>query len=123
MSREKLLTPEKIIKGLIVHKGLIYKTAEYLGCSAKTIYNYMREYPEIKEVVDEQRQLLVDTAEASLLRAIQEGEGWAVALALKTLGKDRGYVERQEITGKDGSDLVKDTIKVKWENDVRDNPT
>jgi hypothetical protein len=31
--------------------------------------------------------------------AILNGEPWAIALALKTLGKSRGYVERAELAG------------------------
>ena len=38
------------------------------------------------------------------------GEPWAVAMVLKTIGKHRGYVERQEVTGADGG-----SITVKWD--------
>ena len=37
---------------------------------------------------------LVDLAEMSLRRESWAAEAWAVALTLKTLGKDDGYVER-----------------------------
>ena len=34
---------------------------------------------------------------SALDRAVIKGEGWAITLLLKTLGKDRGYVERKEV--------------------------
>jgi hypothetical protein len=38
--------------------------------------------------------------------AVRRGEPWAVCFTLKCLGKDRGYVERQERTGAGGQPLV-----------------
>jgi hypothetical protein len=39
------------------------------------------------------------TAEARLGEAVARGEPWAVTFALKTVGKDRGYVEKVEHGG------------------------
>jgi hypothetical protein len=47
----------------------------------------------------------VDTAELKLRQAVINGEAWAVLFALRTKGKERGYVERQEVTGKDGGGI------------------
>ena len=33
------------------------------------------------------------------------GEPWAIQMTLKTIGKSRGYVERQEVTGADSSPI------------------
>jgi hypothetical protein len=40
------------------------------------------------------------------------GEPWAVALTLKTLGKQRGYVERQEVTGADAGPVDVRVVKI-----------
>ena len=45
---------------------------------------------------------MLDVGELSLLRAVQNGEAWAVCFLLKTQGKQRGYIERAEISGPDG---------------------
>jgi hypothetical protein len=42
------------------------------------------------------------------------GEPWAVAMVLKTIGKSRGYVERQEVTGADGG-----KVQIEYVNDWR----
>ena len=45
-------------------------------------------------------------AELKLDAAVQAGEPWAIAFLLKTVGRKRGYVQRQEITGADGQPVV-----------------
>jgi hypothetical protein len=40
---------------------------------------------------------MVDNAESALNRSVLSGEAWAVCFTLKTQGKSRGYIERQEI--------------------------
>jgi hypothetical protein len=45
---------------------------------------------------------MVDTAELALWHALQTSEAWAVQFALRTLGKDRGYVP--QLDTKDLSD-------------------
>jgi hypothetical protein len=45
------------------------------------------------------------------------GDTGAITFTLKTLGKSRGYVERQEITGKDGEAFgIEITRRAKSEN-------
>jgi len=86
-------------------KGMIYVAARKMGCAANTIYNYAAEYEEVQRAIDEERGMMVDTAELALWKALQNGEAWAISLTLKTLGKKRGYVERQELTGADGKPI------------------
>ena len=78
--------------------GKVYLAAERLGCSPNTIKNHMAKVPEMAQYVEDMRDKLVDVAELKFQQAIQNGEHWAIAMALKTLGKGRGYVERQEIS-------------------------
>lgn len=104
MSRQKF-TQQQVVAALNNSKGMVYVAARQLGCSANTIYNYAKRYPAVKETIEAERGLMVDTAELALWKAIQAGEGWAISLTLKTLGKQRGYVERSEVTGMEGAPL------------------
>ena len=99
---------EDMVQALRESKGMIYVAARRLGCSPGTIYNYAAKYPPVQEVLDTERGIMVDTAELALWNALQKGEGWAISLTLKTIGRTRGYVERQELehTGKDGGAIV-----------------
>jgi len=85
--------------------GAVYLAARELGCAPNTIYNRMERVPSIKQAVEDARGEVVDYAEQKLRLAILNGEPWAIAMALKTIGKNRGYVERQEVTGAEGGDI------------------
>jgi hypothetical protein len=103
--RKEKYTPKEMIDALTAAKGMVYVAARKLECSAQTVYTYAEKYPAVKEAMKQERGLMVDIAEIALYKAVQNGEPWAVSLTLKTIGKDRGYTERQEITGADGGPL------------------
>jgi len=96
-------TSEAIIEALKSVNGMVYLAARKLGCEPKTIYNRAKQVQEVQRAIEDSRGELVDIAEQKLRGAVLDREPWAVALVLKTLGKSRGYVERQEVTGPDGT--------------------
>lgn len=98
-------TTEEIAAAMVKNFGLVSVAARQLGCTPQTIYTRMKEDEGLQQIVLQARESLVDEAELSLRSRISKGEGWAVALALKTIGKDRGYVERQEIKHDGGFEL------------------
>ena len=67
-----------------------------------TFYNYYNEDKEFKALVDDISNMSLDFAESKLLEQIKDGSTAATIFYLKTKGKKRGYVERQEITGAGG---------------------
>ena len=90
-------TREQVIAALEETKGMVFLAAKMLGCSHVTVYNYAKRYVSVKRAIDANRGEVVDAAEFKLYKAILAGEHWAVAFALKTIGKHRGYVEKQAI--------------------------
>lgn len=102
---EKQFTDAEIIAALKATHGLVYLAAEKIGCTAPTIYNRVKESYSVSEALKTSRNRIKDVAEAKLYTALGEGEAWAVTFFLKTKGKKRGYVERSEVTGKDGKAL------------------
>jgi len=86
-------------------KGNLTKAAEALGIGRATLYRYVNSKLTIKAALDEARESLIDTAENKLADEIEKGNMTAIIFFLKTQGKKRGYVERQEITGEDGKPL------------------
>lgn len=99
MANKRRYTPEQVIDALKATKGMRFLAAQRLGCSHDTITNYINRYASVKAAADGQRGEMVDTAELKLWQSIQNGEAWGITLCLKTLGKDRGYVERVEQSG------------------------
>jgi len=101
-------TVEQVAVALKATMGKVYLAAKELGCSHQTVYNYLNNNPELKELVEAERGQMIDVAECALKRATIKGEAWAVCFTLKTIGKDRGYIERhqQELSGRDGKPVA-----------------
>ena len=95
-------TTAQMIEALREKHGNLSAAARFLGCSRNTISRYIKIYPTVKAVADEERETLIDFAENQLFKQVQEGNITAIIFTLKTIGKSRGYVERQEVTGADG---------------------
>lgn len=106
-----LYSTENIIKALEKTHGMIYLAAEDLGCSPMTIYRRADKSKAVKDTIESFRGKLVDKAELKLEQAVLNGEPWAIQITLRTIGKSRGYVERQEVTGADGGAIV-----VNWDD-------
>jgi hypothetical protein len=52
----------------------------------------------------------LDTAESALFNQIKEGNVTSIIFYLKTKGRRRGYVERQEISGPDGGPVQTEAL-------------
>ena len=83
-------------------KGMTTVCARIMHCDLKTVENYVKEYPQLAEIKRQEHESVLDTGELALLRAVQNGEAWAVCFLLKTQGKGRGYIERAEMSGPNG---------------------
>lgn len=84
--------------------GNVSATAQSFGVARQSMIEFIQRHG-LQSVVDDARESMVDIAETMLKKAVLEGKPWAVGLTLKTLGRRRGYVERQEVTGKDGEPI------------------
>ena len=76
--------------------------AKSLGVDRSSLYDFVNKHDDIKQLITDERESLVDIAESALKSAVIEKEAWAVCFTLKTIGKHRGYVERVEQTGANG---------------------
>ena len=108
-------TANQMIEALREKHGNLSAAARFLNCSRNTISRYIEKYPTVKAVADEERETLIDFAENQLFKQVQEGNITAIIFTLKTIGKHRGYVERQEVTGADGG-----AVLVKWDDENND---
>lgn len=108
MSGKAKFKASAVAEALTANSGMVYETAEKLGCTHKTIYNYIKRHPTVKIAFDAARGKMLDTAELGLRKAIDSGEQWAITFALRTIGKDRGYTEKfeAEVSGPGGKPLA-----------------
>ena len=112
MARTHRYTAHQVIDALKTSKGMVFVAAKQLGCDPDTVQAYCRRYPTVEAAKQFARGELLDEAELRLWRAIQRDESWAIAFCLRTLGRHRGYVEREEHAGADDRPI---TLRVIYE--------
>jgi AcrR family transcriptional regulator len=97
---------EKAIKDSYGVKAAV---AAAVGCSRQTVDNALERWPELREQLDAARSGLVAKATSALAADVDDkgsdGHLRAYMFVLRTLGKDEGFVERNEVTGADGAGL------------------
>ena len=99
------LKKEAFIVALEKALGIVSQAAKQVGIDRTTPYRWMKEDEEFKDRVEEIQNVVGDFAETKLYELVNDGNPSAVIFLCKTKFKNRGYVERQEITGVDGSNL------------------
>jgi hypothetical protein len=77
--------------------GVVTSACKTVGVGRTTHYLWLQEDKEYKAAVDELSDVAIDFAESQLHKQIKEGNSTATIFFLKTKGKKRGYVERQEV--------------------------
>ena len=113
---KELYTAKQFIDAIPGTGGIVSTIADRVGCKWHTARKYIEEYPTIKEVYNEEIERVIDLAEGVLIQNIQIAARQAkagrdvdtadVKWFLSRKAKSRGYVERQEVTGAEGSHVV-----------------
>lgn len=85
--------------------GLYTEIARKLKCEWHTAKKYVEMYEETRQAYDDEFESTIDKAESKLFENIDDNDDTAIIFYLKTKGKHRGYVERSEVTGPDGTAL------------------
>lgn len=94
---QRRYTADQMRDALLKSRGLVTVAAKMLGCEPHTVHRYIRDFPTVAAALKEAREGILDMTEARLFQAANEGEQWAVTFLLKNIGKDRGYMEKQQI--------------------------
>lgn len=105
----RTFTQPEIEQALRDTKGMVSVAAKKLNMARGALYARIQRSQALRDVIADEREAMTDTAELALHRAIVGGEAWAVCFYLKTQGKSRGYVERQELTGANGGPIATTT--------------
>ena len=105
MLMNQIYKEEDILEALKASRGIVSAAARRLGMNRRQLTRRLKSSEKLKEARDDARAEFCDLAESKLVENVEAGNVPSVLFALKCLGKDRGYVERSEVTGKDGRDL------------------
>jgi len=109
MSKNYNITAIK--KAIENSRGLYTVIAQRLKCEWHTAKKYVEMHEETREAYNDEFESSIDVAESKLFENIDEGDNTAIIFYLKTRAKHRGYVERSELTGVGGRDLIPQVIK------------
>ena len=88
---------KKLLVALEKSLGVVTTACKNVGVHRSTYCDYCNNDPEFKKGVDDIQNVAIDFAESQLHKQIQDGNTSATIFFLKTKGKKRGYVERQEV--------------------------
>ncbi len=94
----KKYTVAQAEQALLNNYGNVSAAARSLGVDHSTLFHAIKKHERLQKARELAQEQTLDKAEHALLKAVDKGEGWAVCFMLKTIGRKRGYVERQEVT-------------------------
>lgn len=89
--------------------GIVTSACREVGLSRETHYRWIKEDDEYAKAVSDLKNVSLDFAEAKLFRLMKAENTSAIIFYLKTQGKNRGYVERQEVAG-----VAESPLSFKW---------
>jgi len=106
MARTLKITNEQLELALRQASGNISQVARDLNVSRSIVNQRVHNNKKLQKILEDAREELVDIAENALKTKINQGDVAAIIFTLKTQGKRRGYVERQEITNTEPVEIV-----------------
>ena len=92
----------QLVEALEKSLGVVTTAVKIVGIARSTFYEWYNNDEAFKKEVDSIGDIALDFAESQLHKQIKDGNSTATIFYLKTKGKRRGYIERQEITGAEG---------------------
>lgn len=97
-NKSQQLKRKLMLEALRTCKGLVTYACQAAGINRCTHYEWLKKYPDYVQAVTEIEDFVLDKIEDSSLRMIEEGKTPAMNIFyLKTKGKRRGFIEKQEI--------------------------
>lgn len=105
MGREIFTTAQ--FKAAIPKSGGLFATiAKRVGCDRHTAKKRIMESPTLKQDWEDETETILDLAESKAMELVNAGDPGMIRFYLATKGRNRGYVERQEVSGPDSGQIV-----------------
>ena len=103
---------EQLLGALSKSLGVVSTACNSVGISRDTHYRWLKEDAEYKMKVKELKNVAIDFAESHLHQLIKKGNPAATIFFLKTIGKERGYVETTDLQ-------VTEKKPLSWMNEIK----
>jgi hypothetical protein len=111
MNGNRHLKKESIIAALEQSLGVVTTACKATDIPRSTFYKWLGEDKEFAKDVKDISNIALDFAESQLHKQMREGNTAATIFYLKTKGKKRGYIERQELEVDGDMNLTVEYIK------------
>lgn len=105
MANKPQYKKEDWVQAIKNSQGIKSVIHDRLGSDYKTLMRYIEKYPELQELIDDEKRKMDDFAESKIYKLIKEEDRTMIIFYAKTKMKNRGYAERTELTGKDGGSI------------------
>ena len=79
------------------NNGNISESCDAANIGRQTYYDWIEKDEVFKQDADDAQESLIDLAESKLMENIEDNDNTSIIFFLKTKGKKRGYIEKQEI--------------------------
>ena len=89
-------TKREVVESIEGTFGVVSVASKRLGVTRATFYNYIERY-KLSDMLREERDKLVDMAEAKIAKLVSDGDFRAVQMVLERMGRDRGWGIQQEV--------------------------
>lgn len=96
------INKKKLLDCLEKSLGVVTTACKKANISRTQHYEWLNEDHHYAKAVDDIQEMVLDFTESQLYSQVAGGNTVAILFLLKTKGKKRGYIERNEITGADG---------------------
>lgn len=91
--------------------GCITTIAKRLQVSRTGLYKFLDRNPELKSLIEDEKEFLLDVAESKLFEKVINGDLSAIKYLLDNKGRGRGYGQQQYQDKTEQTDIFKDADK------------
>jgi len=113
--KKRLTTKQKqFLKIYSNNVGNVSLACEKMGIARGTYYNWYKGNEKFAEAIDDIEEERLDFAESKLMQNIADGKEASIFFFLKTKGKERGFIEKQELSHEERNpfmELMKNATK------------
>lgn len=94
-------TDEDLLAALATKGPYMTEIAKAVGMKGDSVRQRFYRNERLMAAFDEAREALIDKAESNVMKAVMDGNHKMSVFVLRTLGKSRGYVMRDEVVDPD----------------------
>tara|TARA_R110002012_G_scaffold315016_1_gene528272 strand:+ start:2467 stop:3222 length:756 start_codon:yes stop_codon:yes gene_type:complete len=111
---DKKITDEEIEKELMKYRGVVSAICLKYKITRSGLWKRIRGSKYLSQVYQDSRELFKDEIETEFIKAVRNGDKWAIDRGIEKLLYDRGYVSKQEVNSRmkiDDAQAMKDIAR------------